>query len=88
MRIKTLFAAILAAGLTILSGCRQDEDYVLPSLTVDTQTLEFTTGTELSLEAGIHVITEPLFKILAYRAARITGYPVKNVQHINLVVWF
>ena len=50
MRIKTLFAAILAAGLTILSGCRQDEDYVLPSLTVDTQTLEFTTGTELSLE--------------------------------------
>ena len=50
MRTKTLFAAILAAGLMILSGCRQDEDYVLPALTVSTPTLDFTTGVELSLE--------------------------------------
>ena len=40
MRIKTLFAAILAAGL-LFSGCRQDEDYVLPSLKVGTESLEF-----------------------------------------------
>ena len=40
MKIKTLFAAILAAGL-LFSGCRQDEDYVLPSLKVGTESLEF-----------------------------------------------
>ena len=40
MRIKTLFAAFLAAGL-LFSGCRQDEDYVLPSLKVGTESLEF-----------------------------------------------
>ena len=40
MRIKTLFAAILAAGL-LFSGCRQDEDYVLPSLKVGTESIEF-----------------------------------------------
>ena len=40
MRIKTLFAAFLAAGL-LFSGCRQDEDYVLPSLRVGTESLEF-----------------------------------------------
>jgi len=40
MRIKTLFAAILAAGF-LFSGCRQDEDYVLPSLRVGTESLEF-----------------------------------------------
>ena len=40
MKIKTLFAAILAAGL-LFSGCRQDEDYVLPDLRVGTESLEF-----------------------------------------------
>ena len=40
MKIKTLFAAILVAGL-LFSGCRQDEDYVLPSLKVGTESLEF-----------------------------------------------
>ena len=40
MRIKTLFAAILAAGL-LFSGCRQDEDYVLPNLQVGTESVEF-----------------------------------------------
>ena len=40
MKIKTLFAAILAAGL-LFSGCRQDEDYVMPSLRVWSEPLEF-----------------------------------------------
>ena len=40
MKIKTLFAAVLAAGL-LFSGCRQDEDYVLPNLQVGTESIEF-----------------------------------------------
>lgn len=51
MRIKTLFAAILAAGL-LFSGCRQDEDYVLPSLKVGTESLEFG---QLSIEQVVEI---------------------------------
>ena len=40
MKIKALFAAVLAAGL-LFSGCRQDEDYVLPALQVGTESIEF-----------------------------------------------
>ena len=40
MKIKALFAAVLAAGL-LFSGCRQDEDYVLPNLQVGTESIEF-----------------------------------------------
>ena len=41
MRTTKLFAAILAAGL-LISGCRQEEDYVLPDIKVKAESLEFT----------------------------------------------
>ena len=37
---------------------------------------------ELAFEAGVHVITETLLKILADRAAGISFDPVKNVKHV------
>lgn len=49
MRIKTLFAAILAVGLIFLSGCRQDEDYVLPAIEVKSDALSFDAETEQTL---------------------------------------
>lgn len=49
MRTKTLFAAILAVGLIFLSGCRQDEDYVLPAIDVKSEALSFDAETEQTL---------------------------------------
>jgi len=43
MRTTKLIATILVAGL-FFPSCEQDPDYVLPSLTVDTQTLAFTSA--------------------------------------------
>ena len=40
MRTTKLFAAILAAGL-LFSGCRQEEDYVLPDIKIGTESLEY-----------------------------------------------
>ena len=40
MRTTKLFAAILAAGL-LFSGCRQDEDYLLPDIKVWTESVDF-----------------------------------------------
>ena len=46
----TKFLAAFAAVLALFSGCRQDEDYVLPSLEVGTETVEFTSGSQMTVE--------------------------------------
>ncbi|MBR5076780.1 MAG: hypothetical protein IKX28_07235 [Bacteroidales bacterium] len=46
----TRFIAAFAAVLALFSGCRQDEDYVLPSLEVGTGTVEFNSGSQMTVE--------------------------------------
>ena len=49
MRTTKLIATLLVAGLAILS-CKQDEDYVLPAITLSTPTLDFSADTEQALD--------------------------------------
>nr|MCR4859508.1 hypothetical protein [Bacteroidales bacterium] len=48
MRTTKLIAAFLAVA-AFVSSCKQDEDYVLPSIKVASETLDFSSGTEQSL---------------------------------------
>ena len=49
MKITKLIATLLAAGLG-LAACQQDEDYVLPGIMVNTQTLDFSATTEQTID--------------------------------------
>ena len=57
MRITKLIAALVVAGLTF-AACQQDDDYVLPSLSVDTQTLAFTDAGASSLPLSLTATRE------------------------------
>ena len=46
----TRFIAAFAAVLALFSGCQQDADYVLPSLEVGTGTVEFISGSQMTVE--------------------------------------
>lgn len=49
MRTTKLLATLLVAALAIVA-CKQDEDYVLPSITLSTPTLDFSAATEQSID--------------------------------------
>ena len=57
MRIIKLIATLVVAGLTF-AACQQDDDYVLPSLSVDTQTLAFTDAGASSLPLSLTATRE------------------------------
>ena len=57
MRITKLIATLVVAGLAIVA-CQQDDDYVLPSLSVDTQTLAFTDAGASSLPLSLTATRE------------------------------
>lgn len=69
MRTTKLFATFLVAGL-IVAGCKQDEDYVLPAITISTPTLDFSADTEQNVD------------LLATRDWQILGKP-EWVQRIE-----
>lgn len=48
MRIHKLLATVLAAGL-VFSGCHQDEDYLLPDIEINAESLDFSDDTELKI---------------------------------------
>ncbi len=47
---STRFIAALAAVLALFSGCRQDEDYLLPSIKAGVETVEFISGSQMTVE--------------------------------------
>ncbi len=47
---STRFIAAFAAVLALFSACRQDEDYLLPAIEVETGTVEFISGSQMSVE--------------------------------------
>ena len=47
---STRFIAALAAVFALFSGCRQDEDYLLPSIKAGTETVEFISGSQMTVE--------------------------------------
>lgn len=69
MRTTKLLATLLVAALAIVA-CKQDEDYVLPSITLSTPTLDFSAATEQSID------------LLATRDWQILGKP-EWVQRIE-----
>lgn len=69
MRTTKLLATLLVAALAIVA-CQQDEDYVLPAITLSTPTLDFSTGTEQTID------------LLATRDWQILGKP-EWVQQIE-----
>ena len=69
MRTTKLLATLLVAALAIVA-CKQDEDYVLPAITLSTPTLDFSTGTEQTID------------LLATRDWQILGKP-EWVQQIE-----
>ena len=60
MRTTKLLATLLVAALAIVA-CKQDEDYVLPSITLSTPTLDFSAGTEQTIELHIPAFTGDLY---------------------------
>ena len=69
MRTTKLLATLLVAALAVVA-CKQDEDYVLPSITLSTPTLDFSTGTDQTID------------LLATRDWQILGKP-EWVQQIE-----